>query len=221
MKPYLLQTLKEIALLGAIKNKIEISSFDLAKQLDISQQTSSRYLLDLDKKGLISRELGIKKQLIQITLPGEEALEKEFLEYQQIFEFTDRIIFKGKIVSGLGEGKYYTEQEGYAKQFENKLGFTTYPGTLNVEIAPIEKNKLKFLRKKTAIDISEFKTDDRTFGGVRCFKAEINGFKGAIVLPARGHYSNVLEFISPEYLRGKLNLKDEDVVDVVIYFNEG
>ena len=31
MKPYLLETLKELALLGAIKNKIEISSFELAK----------------------------------------------------------------------------------------------------------------------------------------------------------------------------------------------
>ena len=84
MKPYLLQTLKEIALLGAIKNKIEISSLYLAKQLDISQQTASRYLLDLDKKGFIIRELGIKKQLIQLTPSGEENLQKEFLEYQQI-----------------------------------------------------------------------------------------------------------------------------------------
>ena len=220
MKPYLLQTLKEIALLGAIKNKIEISSLDLAKQIDISQQTASRYLLDLDKKGFIIREIGIKKQLIQIIPSGEENLQKEFLEYQQIFELTDRIIFKGKIVSGIGEGKYYTEQEGYAKQFEEKLGFKPYPGTLNVEIEPVEKNKLKFLRKKPAIDISEFKTKDRTFGGVRCFKAEINGIPGAIVLPARGHYSNVLEFIAPFFLREKLDLKDDDTTDIVIYFNE-
>lgn len=220
MKPYLLQTLKEIALLGAIKNKIEISSLDLAKQLDISQQTASRYLLDLDKKGFISRELGIKKQLIQITYLGEEKLQGEFLEYQQIFELTDRIIFKGKIVSGLGEGKYYTEQEGYYQQFETKLGFKPYPGTLNVEIEPVEKNKLKFLRKKPAIDISEFETKDRTFGGVRCFKAEINGVSGAIVLPARGHYSNVLEFIAPVFLREALELKDNDMTDIVIYFDE-
>ena len=33
MKPYLLQTLKELALLGAIRNKIELSSHELAKQL--------------------------------------------------------------------------------------------------------------------------------------------------------------------------------------------
>ncbi len=220
MKAYLLQTLKEIALLGAIKNKIEISSLDLGKQLDISQQTASRYLLDLDKKSFISRELGIKKQLIQITDSGENYLQKEFLEYQQIFELTDRVIFKGKIVSGLGEGRYYTEQEGYVKQFKEKLKFIPYPGTLNVEIEHVEKNKLKFLRKNPGIDVGEFETNDRSFGGVHCFKAEINGVKGAIVLPARGHYSNVLEFISPEFLRKKLSLKDDDTVDVVIYFNE-
>ncbi len=218
MKAYLIQTLKEISLLGAIKNKIEISSLDLAKQLDISQQTASRYLLDLDKKGLISREMGIKKQLIQITSTGEETLQKEYFEYQQIFEFTDRIIFKGNVVSGLGEGKYYTEQTGYIRQFENKIGFKPYPGTLNVEIEPVEKNKLKFLRKKPAIEIDEFKTKDRTFGRVRCFKAEINRVEGAIVLPARGHYSNVLEFIAPMFLREKLNLKDDDVADIVIFF---
>ena len=220
MKPYLLQTLKEIALLGAIKNRIEISSFDLSNQLKLSQQTASRYLLDLDKKGYITRELGIKKQLIQITDAGENYLQKEYLEYQQIFELTDRVIFKGKIVSGLGEGRYYTEQNGYVKQFKEKFKFVPYPGTLNVEIEPVEKNKLKFLRKNPAIDIDGFETEDRSFGAVRCFNAEINSEKGAIVLPARGHYSNVLEFISPQFLREKLDLKDDDIVDVVIYFNE-
>ena len=74
MKPYLLETLKELALLGAIKNKIEISSLELAKQLETSQQTASRYLVELDKKGMITRELGIKKQLILVTNLGEGIL---------------------------------------------------------------------------------------------------------------------------------------------------
>ena len=65
MKPYLIHTLKEIALLGALKNKIEISSSELSKQINTSQQTASRYLVELDKKGYITREFGIKKQLIQ------------------------------------------------------------------------------------------------------------------------------------------------------------
>ena len=111
MKPYLLQTLKEIALLGAIKNKIEISSFELAKQLKTSQQTASRYLLELDNDGLITRELGIKKQIILVTDYGLGALQDEFSQYKQIFELETKVHFKGRISSGMGEGKYYTKQK--------------------------------------------------------------------------------------------------------------
>ncbi len=218
MKPYLLQTLKELALLGAIKNKIEISSLELAKQLETSQQTASRYLVELDKKGMIKRELGIKKQLIMLTGFGEEKLQEEHLQYKQIFELTDRIIFKGKVLSGLGEGRYYTEQDGYIEQFREKLGFVPYPGTLNVEIEYVEKNKLRLLKNSKAINIDEFQTKNRTFGKVRCFRAKINGSDGAIVLPLRTHYSNILEFISYDHLREKLNLKDGDEVKIVIYF---
>jgi riboflavin kinase len=219
MKPYLLQTLKELALLGALKNKIEISSIELGKQIETSQQTASRYLLELDKKGYITREFGIKKQLITITNLGEESLQREHLYYRQIFEFTDRIIFNGKVVSGLGEGKYYTEQSGYVQQFEEKLGFVPFPGTLNVEIEFIERNKLRLLKDSQAININEFKTKNRTFGAVKCFKAKINGVDGAIVLPLRTHYSNVLELISEFNLRKKLNLKDADCIEIIIYFD--
>ena len=121
MKPYLLQTLKELALLGAIKNKIEISSLELAKQLETSQQTASRYLLELDKEGGITREFGIKKQLIQITNIGAEVLQEEHFQYQQIFDLTDKVHFTGNVVSGMGEGRYYTEQSGYIEQFKEKL----------------------------------------------------------------------------------------------------
>jgi riboflavin kinase len=217
MKPYLLQTLKELALLGAINNKIEISSHELAKQINSSQQSASRYLVELDKKGMITRELGIKKQIIRITNIGEESLHQEYLQYQQVFELSDRVLFKGEVVSGLGEGRYYTEQKGYTEQFIQKLGFNPYPGTLNVEIEFIERNKLRLLKNRNAINIDAFQTENRTFGGVRCFKAEINGIEGAIVLPIRSHYSNVLELISNYHLRQELKLTDGDTVIVEIF----
>ena len=217
MKPYLLQILKELALLGATKNRVEISSLELAKQLETSQQTASRYLLKLDKDGMITRELGIKKQLIQITDRGEDCLQEEYLQYQQIFELTNKIYFTGKVVSGMGEGKYYTKQNGYADQFKEKLGFVASPGTLNVEIRHIDKNKLRLLKNYNAIQINEFETHNRTFGGVKCFRATINNADGAIVLPLRSHYSNILEFISPHFLREKLKIKDGDNVKIMIY----
>ncbi len=220
MKPYLLQTLKELALLGAIRNRIEISSHELAKQLEISQQTASRYLLDLDNLQMVTRELGIKKQLIQITSLGTEILKEERSQYNQIFDLSNKVVFKGKVVSGMGEGKYYTEQRGYVDQFKNKLGFVPYPGTLNVEIEYVERNKLRLLKNYGGIVIDEFKTKNRTFGSVLCLNATINNCKGAIVLPKRSHYSNILEFISPHYLREKLHLKDGGGVKMIIYLEK-
>jgi riboflavin kinase len=217
MKPYLLQTLKELALLGAIRNKIELSSHELAKQLETSQQTASRYLLELDIQQMITRELGVKKQLIQITSTGADLLENEYLSYKQIFDLSTKVVFKGKLISGMGEGKYYTRQKGYADQFEKQLGFVAYPGTFNVEIEYIERNKLRLLRNCGGILINEFQAENRTFGSVVCFKATINGYEGAIVLPKRSHYAIVLECISPYFLREKLKLHDGDEVEVVVY----
>lgn len=217
MKPNLLQMLKELALIGATKNRVEISSMELAKQLGTSQQTASRYLMELDKDDLIIREMGIKKQLIKITNRGENLLHKEFFDYKQIFELSDKIQFTGRVVSGMGEGRYYTSQKGYADQFKDKLGFVAHPGTLNVEIKSIERNKLRLLKDHTAILIDEFQTNNRTFGSVRCFKASINDTDGAIVLPMRSHYSNILEFISSYHLREVLRVNDGDEVKVVIH----
>ncbi len=217
MKPYLLQTLKELALLGAIRNKIELSSHELAKQLETSQQTASRYLLELDTQQMITRELGVKKQLIQITSTGADLLENEYFSYKQIFDLSTKVVFKGKLISGMGEGKYYTRQKGYADQFEKQLGFVAYPGTFNVEIEYIERNKLRLLRNCGGILINEFQAENRTFGSVVCFKATINGYEGAIVLPKRSHYAIVLECISPYFLREKLKLHDGDEVEVVVY----
>lgn len=217
LKPYLLQTLKELALLGAVNNKIELSSHELAQRLQTSQQTASRYLLELDIQEMISRELGVKKQLIQITNSGADALENEYLSFKQIFDLATKVVFKGTVISGMGEGKYYTEQKGYADQFEKRLGFVAYPGTLNVEIEYLERNKIRLLRNYGGIEISEFRTQNRTFGSVICFKATVNGKKGAIVLPKRSHYATILECISPFNLRQTLGLQDGDTVEVVAY----
>ena len=216
MKPYLLQTLKEIALLGAMNQKIELSSLELAKQLHTSQQTASRYLLELDTKGYITRELGVKKQIIMITDIGVDALQDEFTFYKQIFELETKIHFKGRIVSGLGEGKYYTSQNGYKEQFQQKLHFVPYPGTLNVEIQPIERNKLRLLKHYGGVCLDSFTSENRTFGEVRCYPATVNGVKAAIVVPVRSHYSTIIEIISPTHLREKLKVNDGDEVEIVV-----
>jgi len=216
IKPYLLGMLKELALLGAMNNFVEISSLEVAQRVQSSQQTASRYLLELDKMNMIKREIGVKKQLIQITTEGSEVLKEEYIQYQHIFELPKKIHFKGRIISGIGEGTYYTSQEGYIEQFKKKIGYIPYPGTLNIEIEHIDKNKLRLIKKFKSVDICSFETKNRTFGEVKCLPAFVNGVQCVLVLPARGHYSTVLEFIASVYLRDELQLHDGDIVEVEI-----
>lgn len=208
--------LKELALLGAINNRVEISSLELSDQLETSQQTASRYVLELDKLGFITREMGIKKQLIQITDDGADVLKEEYIQYKHIFELPQKIRFDGHVVSGMGEGTYYLAQEGYIEQFHNHCGFKPFPGTLNVKIPHIEKNKLRLIKKFPGMEIEEFRTENRTFGAVKCFNATVNEEPCVLILPSRGHYSSILELISPKNLRKKLNLNDGDPVHISI-----
>jgi riboflavin kinase len=160
--------------------------------------------------------MGIKKQLIQITERGKGILKDEYVQYQHIFEMPTRIHFTGTVVSGMGEGTYYTAQEGYVKQFKERLGFVPYPGTLNVKIKEIEKNKLRLIKHHHAIPVDSFETKYRTFGEVKCFHAKINKKTSSLVLPTRGHYSTVLEFIAKDNLRKSLGLTDGDTVSIII-----
>ena len=218
METYLLKALKELALLGALDNWIEISSNEFAERIKSSQQTASRYLIQLGRNGLIERRMGLKKQMIKITSEGKELLQKEYDQYKEIFEMKDRLIFRGIVVSGMGEGKYYTIKEGYIRQFEEKLGFKPYPGTLNVKIDEIEINKLRQLKNYKGLTLNGFTAENRTFGSVKCFPARIDNkkIKCAVVLPERGHYSNIIEIVSPYYLREKFKLRDGDKIDLTI-----
>ena len=106
---------------------------------------------------------------------------------------------------------------------DNNFQIESYaPGSWTSRLAIDSSGKIGLNESSpnSAIDIDEFQTKNRTFGGVRCFHAKINGSEGAIVLPLRSHYSNVLEFISPHFLRDKLKLKDGDEVKIVIYFDK-
>ena len=53
---------------------------------------------------------------------------------------------KGVVVSGVGEGKWYVEK--YLPYFEQTLGFTCFPGTLNMKVSKaldLEKGGSAFL----------------------------------------------------------------------------
>jgi len=216
MKPWLLITLYRLAEVTSRLGRLH-TTVDIASKLGFSQQTVSRHLIELENQGMIRRERATKGETIRITSKGMQELSKMYLTLQTVIEQPKReLILEGEVFSGLGEGAYYVSQSGYMRQFEEKLGFSPFPGTLNVRL------KKKHLRDRSLIDsigcveIEGFRNGARGFGPVKCYQVLVNGEDMACVVTAlRSHYGeDVIEILAPVNLREKLKLKDGDTVRI-------
>lgn len=210
------ECLKQLAKLGALHDFVYTSSSELAERLGVSQQTASRKILELVDGGWIHRKVTTRKQLIRVSPAGVDVLKHEAAEYKGLFASSERVKLRGRVVAGLGEGRYYISREGYTKAFLSLLGFEPFPGTLNVEIEPLDRDKMGELKEREGLLIKEFQSEGRTFGAVKCFRAEVDGVEAAAIFPLRSHHANVLELVSPAHLRSKLNLKDGDELLVTV-----
>ncbi len=209
-------SLKKLALLGAHKKPLELSSNEFASHIDTSPQTAARKLKSLEDENLITRQILQGGQLINITKNGIAALQNELNDYKEIFSWNgDKKFLTGKVITGLGEGQYYISLDGYRAQFREKLGFDPYPGTLNIKLDPNSIEMRKGISVK--IKISGFMKENRTFGCGSCFNIRISDVKGAVIVPERTHYpEDIIEIIAPVNLREHLALKDGSVVHVEV-----
>jgi len=196
------------------KNVVFISSNELAKELNVSQQTASRVIINLYKNKFIDRTINNRKEKITLLEKSLDMLYSELNELYSILEMHQNFKLKGNVKTGLGEGKYYISKEGYMKQFYEKLGIKPYPGTLNVKIDGGYENILRGIRSADGIHIEGFKDNERTFGAVKCFKAHIDGIKCFLIFPERSSYTDIIEIISDKYLREELKLNDNSDLEV-------
>jgi riboflavin kinase len=199
--------------MGAHRRTAKISTEYLAEKLKSSQQTASRYLIELDKNGWIKRTITAEGCLIRITDAGFKELKKLYSDLRFLMEATypPSVTLEGVVFTGLGEGAYYISKERYRKQFIEKLGFEPYPGTLNLKLTTDYDVKTRSeLETYPGIEVEGFKNEDRTFGSVKCYPVIMeNKVKGALILALRSHYdASVVEVIAPVFLRKHLKLKD-------------
>ena len=218
-----LGTLLKLAEIGAHKRTAKISTEYLAEKLDISQQTASRHLIELERNGWIQRTVTLEGSLIKISDKGTQELNKLYSNLRFLIEtaYPPSITLEGTVFTGMGEGAYYISKEHYKKQFIEKLGFIPYPGTLNLKLTTEYDLKTRTeLEAYPAIEVQGFKNENRTFGVVKCYPATIgNKIKGALIFALRSHYDNsVLEIIAPVCIRKRLNLKDGYKVKVEVNF---
>ncbi|WP_240931377.1 CTP-dependent riboflavin kinase [Acidianus sulfidivorans] len=187
----------------------------LAKELNLSQQSVSRKLKDLESENLIIRIESKDGEIIKLTEDGENLLVKCLEDINEALNYQHEIKIKGRVTSGLGEGKIFLSIPYYVESFKKFLGFTPYPGTLNIVIYDKASFENRLLLDATkCITIPEYREEKRVLGAVKVFPATINQIQpAAIVIPLRTtHPKSVIEIVSPYYIREKLNLKDGDEV---------
>ena len=198
--------MKFLALQGGTRHPIHVSSINLSKNLGVSQQSASRYLIELVEKGYLERRLAQGGQVVTVLNKGIAILRKEFSEYSLIFGTQKEIEMKGILETGLGEGGYYISKKGYMKQFQKKLSWKPYEGTFNLRLNDDEVPKIEAMKAAEGILIEGFEQEGRTFGKAWVFKCSLKNGKEivkecAIISPKRTHYRRVVEVISPIFKR--------------------
>lgn len=208
-----------LLLLGAYQNYVEITTVQLSKDINRSQQSASKHLLELEKGGYITRIRKGHTVRIKVTEKGFSLVNIFYERLKTAIESktSGGITFEGHVVSGMGEGAYYMSLEGYRKQFRKKLGYDPFPGTLNVELTdPGSMHSRRVLSSYPSIFIGGFSDEARTYGWVKCYPVEINhGLvkNAALIVLERTHYDDsTIEIIAPISIKKSAGVKNGDRV---------
>jgi riboflavin kinase len=126
------------------------------------------------------------------------------------------MIISGIIVSGTRKGSYFVSQKVYSDQFIHILGFKPFPGTLNIEVNEKDLQEIVNISKQKLNIIH----GQEGFGDVKYIKSTLNNkIDGALLFPVKTeHPPKILEFIANENLREDLNLKDGDLVTLILKY---
>ena len=118
---------------------------------------------------------------------------------------------EGTVCSGLGEGAHFTALEWVSDEFQRKLGFAAWPGTLNLQMSGAAWRAWRStLKDRFGIPIKPAPG----FCAAKCFRATLNGrFQAAAVIPEVDAYpADKLELVAPLALRAALGLSDGDTL---------
>jgi len=190
-----------------------VSTSSLAQLTGFSQQSISRKLRELEQEKIIVRKVSNIGIDVSFTDKGRKELESFYLELRELFS-KKKFTLKATVVDGLGEGTYYTQIPQYKKQFKDLFNFDLFPGTLNLEVNPDDRN---VFTSSEPIKVKGFKTKTRSFGGIDCWPCIINKKVECVaIIPHRSnHPNNVLELIGSFSIRKKLKLKTKSIIDLV------
>ncbi|MGC9071873.1 MAG: DUF120 domain-containing protein [Acidilobus sp.] len=125
-----------------------------------------------------------------------------------------RKTFRGVVFSGVGEGEFFINL--YAENLRRILGFTPYPGTLNLRVIDDADEFNRALVKQRPKVVEPPKVEGIRLGRVLAYPAALNWtVEVYIVRPEITIYrSDVAEVIADVRLRDLLNLADGSQVEI-------
>lgn len=123
----------------------------------------------------------------------------------------------GRVTGGLGEGRFFTGLDWVRRQVEEKLGFTPYPGTLNL-VVPAEEARWLAERARVVLE-----PPDASWCRGYCLPVRVGGhLPGALVFAeASAHPPERLEVMAAVHLRRTLGLADGDAVELEVTEERG
>ena len=120
---------------------------------------------------------------------------------------------KGKVCSGKGEGAKFVDLAWVRKQMEETLGFTLFPGTLNLKLTEDSKVDGKLLNTLVGFEIVPHSGCCRA----KFFKARMSEVDCAVIVPAvAGYPEDLVEVVASVNLREKLGFFDGRLVELKV-----
>lgn len=119
---------------------------------------------------------------------------------------------RGTVIDGLGKGKHFVTLSGYKQQFEAKLGYEPFPGTLNVELSRESVHTRSHLTDVDPIRIDGWTDGSTSYGPVYCYPANVDADGDIyrpthLVVPERtDHGDESVEMIAPIELRERFDI---------------
>jgi riboflavin kinase len=216
-------TLSYLLSKGAKYNYVSITTSSLGKSIHKSQQAASKHLVELEQNQFIERIISGRNISVKITPKGfSEMVKLSAILQKSLDSSPSHVELKGTLISGMGEGAYYMGLKGYTKQFQSKIGYVPFPGTLNVLLdQKIHQAAVKQFETLDGIKIDSFSDGKRTYGWVKCFTAKLNNSIDCelIMLERTHHDTSIIELISKYCLRKTAKLKDGSKVLIKISIN--